>query len=265
MKLTVIGSSGSMSGPESAASCYLLQAEGLDPLTGDERTWSVAIDMGPGAFGQLWRYLDPKDLDAVLISHGHPDHLSDTISLLVFLKWNPDGPLPAMRVFGPQDIPGRIAQIEGYNGGVVESEFFHFSTAKPGAHFDVGPLHVTAFEGHHTVESYGFRIEGPSSVELGTTTTFAYTGDTDLCEPIVEMARDVDLLLTECAFINDTEVRGVHLTGARAGQLAKTSGAKHTVLTHIQPWTDPAIPVREVTEVLGDVPEVAFPGRTWLF
>ena len=54
MKLTVLGSSGSMSGPASSASSYLVQAQGFDRETGKMRTWSVVLDMGPGSFGQLW-------------------------------------------------------------------------------------------------------------------------------------------------------------------------------------------------------------------
>src|SRR5690625_5566929 len=72
MLITVIGSSGSVSGPESAASCYLVQAEEAGKIT------SVVLDMGSGAYGQLSRYLDPGMVDALLLSHLHADHVVDT-------------------------------------------------------------------------------------------------------------------------------------------------------------------------------------------
>ena len=92
MKLTIIGCTGSMSGPDSAASSYLVQADGADP-DGEVRTWSVVLDLGPGAMGQMLRYLDPIDLDAILISHCHADHIVDLVGMHVFRRWNPTGAL----------------------------------------------------------------------------------------------------------------------------------------------------------------------------
>ena len=77
MQLTIVGASGSVSGPLSPASCYLVQA----PFEG--RTFSLLLDLGPGSFGALYRYLDPAQLDAVAISHLHPDHCVDLCGLYV--------------------------------------------------------------------------------------------------------------------------------------------------------------------------------------
>ena len=60
MILTVVGVTGSMSGPASPASCYLLQAEGTDSL-GLPHTYSVGFDLGPGSFGQIWNYTDRQN------------------------------------------------------------------------------------------------------------------------------------------------------------------------------------------------------------
>ena len=79
MRVHVIGCSGSFAGPEGAASSYLLEHE-------DEagRTWRVLMDLGSGAFGPLQSVIDPADLDAVIISHLHPDHYLDLTGLEVF-------------------------------------------------------------------------------------------------------------------------------------------------------------------------------------
>lgn len=264
MRLTIVGATGSMSGPDGAASCYLVQATGFDAELQEDRVWSLVLDIGPGAFGQLWRYMDPRDVDAVLVSHGHPDHLADIMSLEVFLKWHPHGARPGTRVIGPKDIPHRIAQIEGYGDDAGVSTFYDFDTAGSGEVFNVGPFSIRTFPGFHTVESYGFRIEGPSDTHPGRTVSIAYTGDTDLCAPMFQMAQGVDLLLSECGFTSAMQARGIHLSGARAGLLAKESGAKQLVITHIQPWTDPEIPRAEVAAVLGRAPDIAVPGATWM-
>ena len=80
MRLTVIGCSGSFPGPDSPASCYLIQA----PYEG--RTFSIVLDLGPGALGALQRVIDPRELDAVMLTHLHPDHCLDCTGLFVTFK-----------------------------------------------------------------------------------------------------------------------------------------------------------------------------------
>ncbi len=262
MKLTVIGSTGSMSGPNGAASSYLLQAQGWDEECSCTRTWSILMDVGPGAFGQLQRYMDPNDLDAVFVSHGHADHLGDIISMHVYFRWHPDGGRRHVPVIGPAEIPARVAQIDGY--AKEETDVFDYQVATPGAVFTVGPFTVTAFAGYHVVETYGFRVVGPSE-EGSETAVFAYTGDTDLCDEMVEMATDADLLLAECGFTEADQNPGVHMSGKRVGQLAKRARVKKTILTHIQPWTDPEVPVKEFVGQDAGTPDLATAGATWEF
>lgn len=264
MKLTVIGSTGSMSGPRSTASCYLVQARGEDPATGEERTWSVVLDLGPGSFGQLWRYLDPRDIDALLISHGHADHIADIISFYVFLKWHPEGPQNGPIMGGPLEVLDRVAQIDGYADAAEVSGIFAWQAVKEGSTFEVGPMRITAYPGEHPVESYGYRIEGPSDQDGCTETIIvAYTGDTDLCDGMAAMAHNAHVLLAECGFTDEIMTRGIHLSGSRAGSLAYEAGVEHLVLTHIQPWTDPAIPVAEARTCFSGPVSVAESGNCW--
>ena len=78
------------------------------------------------------------------------------------------------------------------------------------------------------------------------------------------MAQGVDLLLAEAAFVEGRDtVGGMHMTGLRAGELAAQSGAGHLVLTHIQPWTDPAVPLKEAVEVYSGPLEAATADAVW--
>ena len=84
-------------------------------------------------------------------------------------------------------------------------------------------------------------------------------------------AAGVDLLGSEGGFRGGRETcRGRHLTGRRAGGLdAGTSGeggrrpAGSLVLTHIQPWTDPADTLKEAAEVYSGPLEAATAGASW--
>lgn len=270
MKLTIVGSSGSMSGPNNPASSYLVQAQGRDE-EGCERTYSLLLDLGPGSMGGLLHYLDPAELDGILISHCHADHMVDMIGMHVYRRWNPAGALGPVPTYGPSSLRARLNGVDGT--GEEESYATEFTLARYplGESFEIGPFTVTAFEAQHPVEAYGIRVEGPAENGEGRV-SLAYTGDTDFIESIAQMADGVDLLLAEAAFLEGRDtVRGMHLTGKRAGQLAAgVSGvqsyqpARELVLTHIQPWTDPADPVAEAREVFDGPVSAARPGDTWI-
>lgn len=264
MKLTIIGCTGSMSGPNAVASSYLVQA---DDAAG--RTWSVVFDLGPGAMGQLLRYLDPADLDAIAISHCHADHMVDLVGMHVFRRWNPAGQLDPVLTLGPGELLPRLNGVDGTPAQETYATEFSFRTVTAGQGVQVGPLTITPFPALHPVEAFGYRVEGPG--RDGKSVSLAFTGDTDLCEGIEAMADGVDLLLSEAAFLEGRDaVRGIHLTGQRAGELAAgTSGrggrrpAGQLVLTHIQPWTDPAAPVAEAAAVYDGPLAAATPGAFW--
>ena len=101
MRLTVLGCSGSLPGPDSPAAGYLVQAGGF----------ALALDLGNGTLGALQRHLDPFDLGALAFSHLHPDHCADATALVVYLRYHPQRPVPPRRlpIFGPSETAGRLA------------------------------------------------------------------------------------------------------------------------------------------------------------
>lgn len=252
MRLTVIGCSGSFAGPESAASCYLLEGEH------EGRTWRVLLDLGSGALGTLQRYVDPLTVDAVLVSHLHPDHYFDISGLYVVWKYHPGGARPRIPVFGPRGIAEQCARAYGLrqDPGMSEEFEFHEYDGRP---IRLGPFTVHAHRLVHPITAYGLRVEAGGH-------TIVYSGDTGPCQELVDLASGADLLLCEAAFVeggdNPTDL---HLTGKQAGVAAAEAGARRLVLTHIPPWHDPDVPVGEAREAYDGPLEAAVTGSTYTF
>lgn len=255
IKLTIIGCSGSMSGPNSAASSYLVQVEQERP-GGEPKTWSIVFDLGPGSFGALWKHVCPREIDAVVFTHGHADHMADVVSMYVYNRWYPSGSLPPRSIYGPACVKERVKQIDGWATDEELAEVFRFHPVGDRQSFEIGPVTITPFAARHTVESYGYRVEFGSA-------SLALTGDTDSCESMTQMAAGADLLLSEAAFTLADTVRGIHLDGVRAGLLAAEAQVGELVLTHIQPWTDPQVVVDEAKTTWNGPLHVAAPGQVY--
>ncbi len=262
MRLVVVGSAGSFPGPDAAASCYLVQADGPDG-SGGTRTWNLLVDLGNGALGPLQRHLPPATLDAVAISHLHADHVADVVVLGVMLRYSPDGPrTEPLPLHGPEGTHDRLAQLAGHDPATSTADHLELGTWRAGEVVRVGPLTVEPVPVEHPVPAFGFRITGPAEDDPSRTVTLAYTGDTDECPGLDVLAHDADLLLAEAAYLETTvgAPRGVHLTGLRAGQAAARGGARRLVLTHLVAWNDPAASLAEARSAYDGPVDLARPG-----
>ncbi len=227
-----MGCSGSYPGPDSPASCYLIEADGPDgdPASGGSRTWRILVDLGNGALGALHRYVDPGSIDAVLISHLHADHCLDLCGYYVLRKYHPDGELPQIPVYGPAGIAARMARAYDLPEDPGMTEEFEFREYD--ASFAVGPFAIEPVAVDHPVEAFGLRISADGA-------TIGYSGDTAPCAGVDRVAAGASLFLCEASFRADApNPDGVHLTGVDAGEIATRGGAHRLVLTHIPPWYD---------------------------
>jgi ribonuclease BN (tRNA processing enzyme) len=219
MQLTVIGCSGSFPGPDSPASCYLLEAEGF----------RLVIDMGNGALGVLQRHAELFGIDAICVSHLHADHCIDLSSYWVARQYAPGGPRPPIPVHGP---PGTAARIAGLAGEKAESIRARFDVRELSRTLQIGPFRVTTERMNHPVETFGFRVEHAGR-------TVAYSADTGPTDALVRLADGVDVLLSEASFQNgENNPPDLHLTARQAGEHATRAGARQLVLTHLVPWYD---------------------------
>ena len=219
MRLTVVGCAGSFPGPDSPASCYLLEADGF----------RVVIDMGNGSLGALQKYAGLFDIDAVFLSHLHVDHCVDLYSYSVARTYSPAGPQPAIPVYGPARTAERMGYIHGLDGDDLGlTKRFTFETLAPGR-MAIGPLDVQLAHVNHPVETFAFRFtHGGRSL--------VYTGDTGETEAVPALAAGADVFLSEAAFIEGPGLPpDIHLTARQAGAYASRAGVGRLVLTHLVP------------------------------
>ncbi|WP_099024526.1 cyclic nucleotide-degrading phosphodiesterase [Mycolicibacterium palauense] len=225
VRITVLGCSGSVVGPDSPASGYLLTAPGTPPLV---------LDFGGGVLGALQRYADPGDVH-ILLSHLHADHCLDLPGLFVWRRYHPTPPPGRAMMWGPSDTWSRLGAASAPEGGEIDdfSDIFDVRSWEDGVDVQIGSLTVHPRLVSHPTESYGLRITDSSGAVL------VYSGDTGICDSVVDLARDADAFLCEASWTHDPDHRPphIHLSGTEAGQVAAKAGVSELLLTHIPPWT----------------------------
>jgi ribonuclease BN (tRNA processing enzyme) len=236
VQVTVVGWAGSYPGPDSPASCYLIEAD----------DFRLVLDLGNGALGALQRYTALTGVDAICLSHLHADHCMDMVGYSIFQNYHPEGPRARIPVYGP---PGTADRLAGALGSSGMAEAFEFTTLGPGT-IEVGPLRITTARMQHSVETFGFRIEHAGQI-------LAYSADTAPCDELVTLARAADVLLAEASFAEGPGLPpGLHLTARQAAEHAARADAAQLVLTHLVAWND--------TAVIEAQAAAAYDGPLWL-
>ena len=185
---------------------------------------TVLLDLGQGSFPRLAGLTDPGALDAVVISHLHPDHFIDLISLRHFLSWGPSHPRRA-RVLAPSALGNRLDALHaepGFTAAALDIE-----ALEPGLRM-IGPISLQTARVTHADESYAFRLAAGNGVGL------VYSGDCGRAEDLEPLIRPGDVLLSEVSFGPGPVPPGVeHLDGPSVGRLATRTGATRILLTHL--------------------------------
>jgi ribonuclease BN (tRNA processing enzyme) len=220
MRLTIVGCAGSFPGPDSPASCYLVEHDGH----------RIVLDMGNGSFGALQRHADVYDIDAVVLSHLHADHCLDLTSYYVARRYHPEGPRGQVPVLGPTGTGPRM--VRAYDLPPAEAMDGEFEFRDHVEVTEIGPFRITTARVNHPVEAYGTRVEAGGR-------SLAFSGDTGETDALVDLARGADLALFEASFLSryPNLPPDLHLTAAQAAQHANRAGVGRLVLTHLVPWT----------------------------
>ncbi len=221
MRLTVLGACGAWPEAGQACSGYLIEQDGFRLL----------VDVGYATVPRLLQRVAAERIDAVFITHGHPDHCADLNPLLRarVLRDNPAGPLPVYA------LPGVLDAVLALDRPQTLARAYILHELTVGARLDIGPFQAQTRLLPHWVPNVGVRLSAGGRV-------LAYTGDSGPSAEVVELARDADLLLAEATFVDHVPEESAHdLCSARqAGRQAAQAGARRLLLTHLQPGTDHA-------------------------
>jgi ribonuclease BN (tRNA processing enzyme) len=216
MIFTVLGCGAAYPRPGGACSGFLVSADGAN----------VWVDAGNGTFARLQEFVSYREIDALVLTHGHADHVADVLPLMYALGFDPqEPPTTSLLVYAPGDVEASLTWPLGGTSLEIFKKVFEFrSIAVP---FEIGGISFQPFRTKHPAETYGLRISnGGRSV--------VYTSDTGTFPELADACRDADILVCEATYVDGVEAApGVHLWAREAGRVATESGAKRLVLTHI--------------------------------
>ena len=157
--LTVLGCDGSYPGPGGAASGYLVRAA----------TTTLWLDAGPGTFAHLQQVCDPRTVDAVVLSHEHPDHWTDLESFAVWRRRHDRS------TAGPRLCPARPA---GSARTSPTSPGWPGKRSGRRTRVTVGELRCSFVATDHGPPTLAVRIDPESAVGGDLSCSLAYSADT---------------------------------------------------------------------------------------
>jgi ribonuclease BN (tRNA processing enzyme) len=214
---------------------------------------AILLDCGPGIAAKLLAEMDACDLDAVIISHMHPDHILDLVALgyALMTEWIAKRRHKRVILWVPQGGEELLRQLSGLFGHrhwrLDDSDFgagyaeirnaarrgddwfftvFNVREYQPGDGWSFGATKVTTFAVDHFILCAAMRLEMQGRV-------LVYSGDTRWVPDLPSFATGADILVAEGHFSGSQPPGGAHLSPAEAGRLANLAGARHLVLTHI--------------------------------
>jgi ribonuclease BN (tRNA processing enzyme) len=234
LALTVLGCDGSYPGPGGACSGYLLTCEGT-------RVW---LDCGSGTLAHLQQHVAIEDVDAVVVSHQHPDHWTDLEHFGVACRW------VLGRTGVPVFAPGGLRELTRIGSAV---DVFEWHAIAGGDQVTIGALRLSFSQTDHPVTTMAARVEGGGR-------TLAYSADSGPEWELAALGPGLNAALCEATFLSDKEGTVQHLSARQAGRTARAAGADRLIITHVSPRVDREAAQAEAAAAYGDDVTVAAAG-----
>jgi ribonuclease BN (tRNA processing enzyme) len=248
VRITVLGKSPAWQDAGGACSGYLVESGGT----------CLLLDCGPGVLGRLRTLRDYADVDAVVLSHLHADHVLDLVTYASALRFSPRRAArhlarPALHVPpGGRDRLRMLSEGASMEPDHVEGAF-GLREYDPAQTLTVGALAVRFQPVPHYVPSHAIEVAA-GGVRV------TYGGDCAPNDALPAFAQDTDLLLVEATLpAPDVAPRG-HMTAAEAGELGRRAAARRLVVTHFTDELDAEAIRAEAARGFGGAVELAGDG-----
>ena len=231
LAITILGSSAMYSTPERACSGYLLEAD-------DKRFW---IDAGGGTWRNLQRVIDQPELDAIFLTHRHPDHTIDLFQCFHYRRYGGAESMKKIPLYAPGET---IDRLLGFSSELGES--FDAQRVAAGDSIKIENTAFSFFEMAHPAETVGIRAENEDDV-------VAYTADTGPAGDLPGLANGADLFVCEATFQEADDEWDGHMTAAQAGRAAAEAGVGRLVLTHLPDRRDLSVSIVEAQQTCSGI------------
>lgn len=211
LKVTLLGTGVGIPQPGRSQSALLI-----------ENKEKLLFDCGAGTLLRLTEAgVSMRDIDAVVLTHLHLDHVSDLLALANarYLQQ-----LPGLSIYGPVGTEQYFRTIHSAYPYLEKMEV-SVQELKAGDELSLKGFEISSAEAVHSVTALGYRIESGSKV-------VAYSGDTEPSPEIAALAEGADLLIHECSFPEPFEVTN-HTTPKKLGNTIRN--VKWIILTHLYP------------------------------
>jgi ribonuclease BN (tRNA processing enzyme) len=223
LELVVLGAGPSYSTrPGSSGAAYLVRTAAT----------ALLLDLGQGSFPRLAAEIEPSRLDAVFVTHLHPDHYVDLVPLRHYLAYGCRPPA-RVRVIGPPGLADRLDALHlepGFTASALDVEPHSTSSVV------IGDLTLEARPVTHMPGSHAVRV-----APVGGGPGLVYSGDCGNRDDLVPLIRAGDALLVEASFGVGPLPSGVtHLDAPAIAALVRSTQPGQVLLTHILDGTDPA-------------------------
>lgn len=212
LKLTVIGFWGGYPKVNAASTGYLLEHDGF----------KVLIDCGSGVLAKLQNVVEPEELDAVIISHYHPDHIADigVLQHARLIQGYLGKTMANLPIYGHEFDPAEYQKL-------TYKDITKGIAYRPDERLQIGPFQVSFLKTDHPVPCYAMRFETDGKV-------LVFTGDSAYKEEFITFSRNADVILCECNFYAHQDGKSAgHMNSLDAGRLAEAAKAKQLILTHL--------------------------------
>ena len=240
--LTVLGCSGSYAAAGQACSGYLVQSANT----------TIWVDCGPGTLGNLQEHVELAEVDAIVVSHHHPDHCAELPVVYNAYKYFTE--IARVRVIATSDVK-RVTDVFHPDGD--SGDLFSWEIARDGTRARVGDVEIQFSQTDHPVETLAMRLESGNNSIL-------YTSDTGPGWSMSRLGTEPDLVVGEGTLLNaNAHISIPHISCSHLANEANSVRAKHLVVTHVPPGSNPSQHLDEAAAIFEGKVELAATGRTF--